>query len=118
MANIDVSFLLEDPDFADTVTHYRRYSRVNQYGENEAGEVASVQTMVVQGPDAADLELLPADMRLRDVRKIWGRGPIESDGNYPDVIVWQGKRYVAQRLVEEYMNYGDGFTCVLAVREQ
>ena len=112
MALIDVSELLTDPDFTNTVTLIRRSSTVNTYGENTMIETPSTITAVVQGANTESLERVPEGARLSDLIDVYYKGQLtaESPGGYADVIVWQGKRYQVFEVVEDFMNYGAGFT--------
>lgn len=112
MALIDVSELLTDPDFTSTVTLIRRASTVNTYGENVMTETQSTITAVVQGANAESLERVPEGARLSDLIDVYYKGQLtaESPSGYADIIVWQGKRYQVFEVVEDFMNYGAGFT--------
>ena len=70
MALIDVSELLTDPDFTNTVTLIRRASTVNTYGENVMTETQSTITAVVQGANTESLERVPEGARLSDLIEI------------------------------------------------
>lgn len=112
MALIDVSELLTDPDFTNTVTLIRRSSTVNTYGENTMIETSSSITAVVQGANTESLERVPEGARLSDLIDVYYKGQLtaESPSGYADIIVWQGKRYQVFEVVEDFMNYGAGFT--------
>jgi hypothetical protein len=112
MALIDVSELLTDPDFTNTVTLIRRSSTVDTYGENTMVETSSSITAVVQGANTESLERVPEGARLSDLIDVYYKGQLtaESPGGYADIIVWQGKRYQVFEVVEDFMNYGAGFT--------
>lgn len=112
MALIDVSELLTDPDFTNTVTLIRRASTVNTYGENVMTETQSTITAVVQGAGTESLERVPEGARLSDLIDVYYKGQLtaESPSGYADIIVWQGKRYQVFEVVEDFMNFGAGFT--------
>ena len=112
MALIDVSELLTDPDFTNTVTLVRRSSTVDTYGENTMVETSSSITAVVKGANTESLERVPEGARLSDLIDVYYKGQLtaESPGGYADIIVWQGKRYQVFEVVEDFMNYGAGFT--------
>lgn len=112
MALIDVSELLTDPDFTNTVTLIRRSSTVNSYGENVMVETSSTITAVVQGANAESLERVPEGARLSDLIDVYYKGQLtaESPSGYADIIVWDGKRYQVFEVVEDFMNFGAGFT--------
>lgn len=112
MALIDVSELLTDPDFTNTVTLIRRASTVNTYGENVVTETQSTITAVVQGANTESLERVPEGARLSDLIDVYYKGQLtaESPSGYADIIVWGGKRYQVFEVVEDFMNFGAGFT--------
>lgn len=112
MALIDVSELLTDPDFTSTVTLIRRASTVNTYGENVMTETQSTITAVVQGANTESLERVPEGARLSDLIDVYYKGQLtaESPSGYADIIVWGGKRYQVFEVVEDFMNFGAGFT--------
>ena len=112
MALIDVSELLTDPDFTNTVTLIRRASTVNTYGENVMTETQSTITAVVQGANAESLERVPEGARLSDLIDVYYKGALhaESPSGYADIIVWGGKRYQVFEVVDDFMNFGAGFT--------
>lgn len=113
MAMIDVSALMLDPDFTNTVTLIRRAVSVSGVGETVLVETPSTICAVVSsGGDAEVLERMPAGARLSDVIAIYYQGELraESPGGYADVIVWNGKRYQVHEVPEQYMNFGAGYT--------
>lgn len=112
MALIDVSELLTDPDFTNTVTLIRRASSVNSYGENVLTETSSSITAVVQGANTETLERVPEGARLSDLIDVYYKGVLhaESPSGYADVIVFGGKRYQVFQVIEDFMNFGAGFT--------
>ena len=112
MALIDVSELLTDPDFTNTVTLIRRASTVNTYGENVMTETQSTITAVVQGANTESLERVPEGARLSDLIDVYYKGQLtaESPSGYADIIVWGGRRYQVFEVVEDFMNFGAGFT--------
>jgi hypothetical protein len=112
MALIDVSELLTNPDFTNTVTLIRRASSVNSYGENVLTETSSSITAVVQGANTETLERVPEGARLSDLIDVYYKGVLhaESQSGYADVIVFGGKRYQVFQVIEDFMNFGAGFT--------
>lgn len=112
MAQVDVSFLLSDPDFTDTVTLIRRAVTINGYGEGVLTETPSTITAVVQGANTETLERMPEGARLSDLIEVYYRGAltVEQPSGYADVIVWNGRRYQVFEVTEDYMNHGTGYT--------
>lgn len=111
MAAIDVSDIVSDPDFQDIVTLKRRTSTVNTYGENVLSETSASVYMVIQPASPDDLQRLPDSVRRRDAVTAYYQGTLSADiadGAYPDVIVWNGKRYQVQT-ADPYNNWGNGY---------
>lgn len=95
MARIDVSEIITDPDFQDSVTLIRRTSVVNSTGRNVLAESSSTVKMIVQPAKPDDLKRLPDSVRRQDAINVWYRGVLSSDagGVYPDIVVWNSKRF-------------------------
>lgn len=119
MAQIDVSDLLIDPDFTDTVTLIRRASSVNGFGEHVIVETPSTIIAVVETGDQDALERMPDAARLTDLITVYYKGILfaESPSGYADVIVWQGNRYQVKDVPQQYQNYGAGFTQAICLLE-
>ena len=117
MANIDTSFLLQDPDFVDPITMIRRRPTINEYGENVLTETSFQTIGSVQPASGKTLMRLPDALRIANVSSFWIKGNIYADGSakYPDIIVFRGKRYAVQ-MIFDWTNFGfDGYsegTCV------
>lgn len=108
MANVDVTALLSDPDFVDTFTIIRRTASVNAYGETVIVETSSPITACVQGIDPEKLAKIATDARLSGGVEVWYNGRINVDptGGYSDIIIWNGERYEAVSIDENFINYG------------
>ncbi len=119
MALIDVSELLLDPDFVNPVSLVHRTFTIDSFGKNVLTE-SSVDTIgSVQPASAKDMMRLPEALRIRDVRKFWIKAEILTDGDsqYPDIIVFQGKRFQVIN-TEPWLNYGLGWNAGLCVWEK
>jgi len=119
MARLDVSSILMDPDFADQATLIRRTSSINSFGEHVLAETSTVITAVVQTGDPEMLARLPDGARLSDTIQVWYRGLLQAaqPGGYADVILWRGKRYQVHSVIEDFVNYGAGFTSAICLLE-
>lgn len=108
MAIIDVTELLGDADFVDSFSVIRRVNSVNNYGENALSEstISAVGSIQPASPD--DMQRLPDSVRRRDAITVYSVTRISPDA-YPDVVVWNGKKYQAQTS-EDFGNYGAGYT--------
>lgn len=104
MANLDVSFLTTDADFADKFVIYTRSESVNDWGENEILEEPHYAYGVCQPATPEVLNLLPQGVNLSDYVKVF----IKMQLAPRDVIEWRGRRYVVET-VESWGNYGAGF---------
>ena len=120
MANIDVSFLLSDPDFGDTFTLVKRGVSVNSVGETVLTETSAADVVgSVQSGSTDDLVLAPNGARLSDIITVYYGGDlsVERINGYSDVIVWKGRRYTVQDIAGDWNNYGTGYTKALCVLE-
>ena len=108
MAIIDVTELLGDADFVDSFSVIRRVNSVHNYGENVLSEstISAVGSIQPASPD--DMQRLPDSVRRRDAITVYSVTRISPDA-YPDVVVWNGKKYQAQTS-EDFGNYGAGYT--------
>jgi hypothetical protein len=120
MALIDVSDLLVDPDFVDNLQVIRRTAAVNARGENVVSEPTTIATVgSIQPASAKQLQRLPEALRIADVRSFFINLPIVQDGssNYPDVIVYGGKRFQVQTAAP-WANYGAGWNEGICVAQE
>jgi hypothetical protein len=112
MAMIDVSEILLDPDFGNTVSLITRAASVNEYGEGVLAETAINVRVVVEQEGSEMMARLPEGARLSDYITVYYRGKLSAEraGGYADVVVWDGKRYQVKEVAENYLNFGAGFT--------
>lgn len=125
MPDIDVSDLLNDPFAAELLTILRQKETVTQKGrESNTYETITPQPVgVVQPKDT----VIGGNEVTREDDKIYRgaaliihtqfrlRGP--APGYQPDVIVWQGDRYVIT-LVNNFSRYGAGFIYAEAASQE
>lgn len=117
MALIDVSEVLDDPDFLDTITIVRVVAAVNAYGENELTESSFEAPAVVQPASPDTLARLPDSVRSQDAITVWYKGLLKSSAgadSYPDKVVWGGYTFVVHA-TDPFNNYGAGYveaTCI------
>lgn len=112
MADLDTSELLIDPDFCDIVQLIRRSSTVNDKGRNVLVEAEPVDVfMSVQGPKAEDFKRYPDLVNLDGAKAVWYSGILLPlvEGEYSDIIVWNGLRYQVHKIDEDYSNFGGGY---------
>jgi hypothetical protein len=117
---IDVSELMDDPDFLspDPVSVERRASVVNGFGENVLTPTVTPIQCIVQ-PGAGDqLELLPEAVRYREAITVWSRFEFmsESPGGYSDVVLYRGKRFQVM-IRDRWNSQGNGYSRAVATLE-
>lgn len=118
MALIDVSDVLLDPDFLDSLQLIHRTATVDNFGKTVLSEAAVSAVGSVQPANQKDIIRLPEAMRTRDVRGFWIKAPILADGasQYPDIIVYAGKRFQVIS-IEPWLNWGAGWNKGVCVEE-
>lgn len=119
MAQIDVSELLIDPDFVDSMQVVTRTPNVTSQGENTLRESTVSSVGSVQPASGKTIFRLPEEFRVANVSSFWFKGDIiaSEPGKYSSIIIFKGKRYQVQT-VFDWMNYGAGWcegTCVAEV---
>lgn len=119
MGLIDVTELLTDPDFTDTVTRIVRSASVNNSGENVLVETPDTITVAIGNLGKNAATILPQGVRISDAILVYHRGVIhiEGVGQYADIIVFGGQRFKALEVIESWTHMGAGFVSVLCVRE-
>lgn len=119
MALVDVSELLLDPDFVNTVSLIHRAATVSSQGKTQIVETTVETIGSVQPAPTKEIQRLPDALRMSDVRKFWIKAEILADGEsqYPDIIVFQGKRFQIVN-VETWLNFGNGWNAGLCVWEK
>jgi hypothetical protein len=121
MALIDVSFLLVDPDFTDTITRIIRTQLINDFGEMVITETQQIITASVQSGSGTVNTLMrqKEGAYVEDHIDVYYQGELFTEngpGTYCDIILWRGSRYQVKTVEETFLNYGQGFTkayCVL-----
>jgi hypothetical protein len=115
--DLDVSDIILDPDFAETLTIKRRQANVGSNGR--ATQIVTTITPApvgtVQTLDAGDLErgsdqqVLPKRIQVITSFRLRGASQ-DAQGNefQPDLIIWQGDSYQVDS-VEPWTAYGAGW---------
>lgn len=119
MARLDVSELLLDPDFIDSVSLIRRNTTVNNFGENVLSDGVTLATVgSVQPAPARELHRVPDALKNSDVRMFFIKAAITVDGSgkYTDVISFAGRRFQIIS-VFDWLTYGQGWNSGLCVAE-
>lgn len=111
MADLDVTEILDDPDFADTLTCERRTQTV---GANGLATVTTASftfpAVVTQGGGdqvnrRAEGAYITGSITVHSVFPLNEGSP----GQDADVVTWQGRRYTVTT-VASWSNFGAGFT--------
>ena len=109
MALIDVSALLSDPDFVDTIIVTRVTQTVNAYGVVTATSSTINVRAAVYPAGGRILELLPeAERGSGTITVLTTYGLIERSATQTDEITWAGKQWRVEK-VNDYRNWGGGF---------
>lgn len=120
MALVDVTELLIDPDFIDSVTIIHRTPTINSMGENTLIEASVVTIGSVQPASGKSLMRVPDALRVESIYSFYVKGEIVSDGtsSYPDIISYQGNRYEVKN-IQDFINWpaNNGWCEGICVRE-
>lgn len=118
MARIDVSELMVDPDFVDTVSIFTRVPTVNSFGEMTLQE-SCIQTVgSVQPASGRVIQRLPESLRVANLSSFWIKGKLTATapGKYTDILVFKGYRYQIQTIFD-WSNWGEGYCEGVCVAE-
>ena len=120
MAQIDVSFLMEDQDFVDPIQIIKRQASVNNFGESVLVETVVNGIASVQGLDFETLKRYADSARLDDLITVYYKGKLNAliPNGYADIVVWNGARYHVKNVTENFYNFGAGFTVAVCELEQ
>lgn len=118
MAQIDVTDLMVDPDFVDTISIVSRVPTVDAYGQQTLADTTVVTVGSVQPADQRTVQKMPEAMRVENLSSFWVKGIItaSSSGQYSSVLVFQGTRYQV-KWVEGWSNFGAGYCEGVCVAE-
>ena len=119
MAEVDVSELMEDPDFADEFKLVFQWSDVSTKGENMCVEEVRDIVGVRQPTGKNTIRRLPASLRKENVVSFWitGSFPTTEKCRYPTLVEYRESRYKV-RLVIDWENYGFGWSEAVCVEEK
>lgn len=119
MGRIDVSDILDDPDFVDPMDLIHRTATVNELGENTFTERRVCTKGCVQPASGKTLSRVPDEFRIENVMSFWAKATIVADrvGSYSDQIIFKGQRYNV-KTVFDWSNWGSGWTEGLCVMER
>ena len=118
MAKIDVTDIVNDPDFVDCISIIRRTSTVGTNGRNTTVETPIAARGIVQAVKGNDLARLPEGARISEYISVFTQTPVYIDNatpGYSDLILWNGLRYRVT-VVSPWLNWGRGWVradCVM-----
>lgn len=111
MPFIDVTDVLTDPDFADTITVKRRVETINGYGEavrdvTTIGGVSAVVTAGSQKPleRNADGQVQPNTITVHTMFRLLDARV----GQQPDIVIYNAQEFTVKK-VFDWSRYGGGF---------
>lgn len=110
MPLLDVSDVLFDPDFADTITVYRQAVTVGDDGRAVRAETTIATGAVITPDKFSTLQRLAEGSNVSETITVTTQFRLTSsaDGYDADEILWNGKRYVVIA-VGDCTRYGAGF---------
>ena len=112
MALLDVSFMLTDPDFVNTVPIIRRQKVTGSNGRVTFTETSGTIVGCVQPASGDTLVQLPELSNTTGSLEVWTQAELNVDtaSQGADILTWQGSRYIVAAKVDNYQHYGNGFT--------
>jgi hypothetical protein len=115
MASLDVSDVLDDPDFNSAFTIIRATATVDNSGMNQITSTTSQAIGVIQPATQGDLDRLPDAARQTGSIKLYTRFRLNIDalGVQSDRILWDGSTYTVN--TSNSWLYGAGYYESLAV---
>lgn len=119
MGLIDVTELLNDPDFVQPLTIIKRTPVVDNYGQNVLTECPSASHGSIQPISGKTLLRIPEAFRVANIQSFWVKEKIITDSRekYPDILVKNGVRFVVQ-FVFDWSDWGSGWNEGVCVQER
>lgn len=119
MALIDVSDLLNDPDFVNFFTIVRRTATVNDSGENILTESRLGAIGSIQAGNGDTLKRLPEAARKENAITVYTKTELRADncGGYSDILIWKNQRFQVLT-ISPWGNYGAGWFMCDAIMEK
>ena len=118
MPLLDVSDVLDDPDFSTQITVTSTAVTGMERGRETKTTTTATLRAVVQPTRSQDLQRLP-DLALgTGAITIWARYPFASDTatTKADKVVWRGDTYTVMT-VDDWGEYGTGYYQAIAARQ-
>lgn len=117
MAEIDVSDIIEDPDFQDSFTIVRSVETVDQHGRSSLAPTSISAWGIVQPASGRTMELTPDAVRTNAMLEIWTQFGLQeaSDTTQADIVLWESKQYMVTH-IDPWDNWGQGYRHAVLTR--
>jgi hypothetical protein len=118
MATIDVSEVLQDPNFQDSFGVLRSVETVDSHGRGSQNSSRSIAIGVVQPASGRAMELTPEATRTSEMLEIWTQFGLQeaTDATAADIVIWKSKQFVVVK-VDDWDNWGEGYVHVVLSRK-
>jgi len=112
MGTIDVTDVILDPDFMDSVVYERNTVTIGNNGLATQTTATGSFLGVVTSNKGDILERLADSERIKGSITIHSRFVLNdgSTGTTADIVQWRGRRYTVSN-VNDYSHFGRGFVC-------
>lgn len=121
MANVDVTELLDDPDFISSFVVTRYSQTIDDNGRQVSTPTVGPQTVhgSVQPASGRTLTIMPDMARVDGSIEIYTRYRLTTaaDGMSADIVTWQGRDYEVVTVVP-WAHFGRGFVRAVATMLQ
>ncbi len=111
MANIDVSEVINDPDFTEPAFHIFRSETIDQNGYNQVTETRRAILVIPTSGDGDVSVKRPEGRSVFSTVRFYTEADLKpgEEGRAPDEVEWRGNRYeVLSR--SDWSTWGRGFT--------
>jgi hypothetical protein len=112
MPFLDLSDVLDDPDFTDTLLLTQETVTLDSHGRTVSTPVRRNISGVVTSDRGRNRDLLAEGQRISGSILVHTRTPLTSggEGRMADLLTWNGRDYIVAT-VDDYTRYGAGFIC-------
>jgi len=104
---IDVSDIVSDTDFTQTITRVVRSETINSFGESVITSSNLLIDAVVTSPSTQELLMFPDATAYKDMIRVTTVSRLNSDsvGKQPDLIIYHGENYKVA-VTNDYSDFG------------
>lgn len=118
MAVIDVSELMTDPDFCDTVTIVKAQQVVNSEGLNQLSYGDPVEVSVVCQDTSADDYVKYIDHTFsNNALTVFTAYKLQLSGEYTTTLLFRDRRWRLHTIAKDASNFGRGFQKCIFIRD-